>query len=293
MSTGTILAVAIPVIVVLGAVVASVSLRRRDATGLGHLARETRRRDEQSTASGEADDAAGAFGVSAQARDLERSVALERRPAPVAVAEPKMPQDWAPPPASEVGVTRRQFLNRSSVMLMATGLGTFNAAMIAFLWPRPTGGFGSKVKIGTVGSVDEAIASSTPAVNFSYFSEAQSYIQPYPTDSATLDAAETVYSGAVLDAMKAGYVALWQKCPHLGCKVPECGSSQWFECPCHGSKYNRVGEKKSGPAPRGMDRFAVTIEEGNVFVDTGTVSQGPAIGTDTTGQGLEGPHCAA
>jgi len=94
------------------------------------------------------------------------------------------------------------------------------------------------------------------------------------------------------EGMRLGYVALWQVCPHLGCKVPVCGSSQWFECPCHGSKYNRVGEKKSGPAPRGMDRFPVTIEGGNVFVDTGKVSQGPAIGTDSTGQGLEGPHCA-
>lgn len=296
MSTGTILAIAIPVIVVLGAVVAFVSLRRRDAVGLGHLSRETRRRDELAVASEagvpDVDDDSGAFGVSAQARELERSVALERRPAPVALAEPELPQDWAPPTPDDVGVTRRQFLNRSSVILMATGLGTFNAAMIAFLWPRPTGGFGSKIKIGTVGSVDEAIASTTPAANFSYFSEAQSYIQPYPTDSATLSNAEAVYSGSVLDAMKAGYVALWQVCPHLGCKVPVCGSSQWFECPCHGSKYNRVGEKKSGPAPRGMDRFPVTIEDGNVYVDTGTVSQGPAIGTDTTGQGLEGPHCA-
>ncbi|WP_420437802.1 ubiquinol-cytochrome c reductase iron-sulfur subunit [Candidatus Poriferisodalis sp.] len=296
MSTGTILAIAIPVIVVLGAVVAFVSLRRRDATGLGHMSRETRRRDELAAgAAGDdaaAEDEAGAFGISSQARELERSVALERRPSTVAVAEPELPQDWAPPPAEEVGVTRRQFLNRSSVLLMATGLGTFNAAMIAFLWPRPTGGFGSKIKIGSVASVDEAITSSTPAENFSYFSEAQSYIQPYPTDSATLANAETVYGGSVLDAMRQGYVALWQVCPHLGCKVPVCGSSQWFECPCHGSKYNRVGEKKSGPAPRGMDRFPVTIEGGNVFVDTGKVSQGPAIGTDTTGQGLEGPHCA-
>ncbi len=296
MSTGTILAIAIPVIVVLGAVVAFVSLRRRDATGLGHMSRETRRRDELAAgAAGDdaaAGDEAGAFGISSEARELERSVALERRPSTVAVAEPELPQDWAPPPAEEVGVTRRQFLNRSSVLLMATGLGTFNAAMIAFLWPRPTGGFGSKIKIGSVASVDEAITSSTPAENFSYFSEAQSYIQPYPTDSATLSNAETVYGGAVLDAMRQGYVALWQVCPHLGCKVPVCGSSQWFECPCHGSKYNRVGEKKSGPAPRGMDRFPVTIEGGNVFVDTGKVSQGPAIGTDTTGQGLEGPHCA-
>ena len=296
MSTGTILAIAIPVIVVLGAVVAFVSLRRRDASGLGHLSRETRRRDELAAGAGSGDDApgdgTGAFGIGAEAQELERSVALERRPSPVAVEEPELPQDWAPPPAEEVGVTRRQFLNRSSVILMATGLGTFNAAMIAFLWPRPTGGFGSKIKIGTVDAVDEAIASGTPAENFSYFSEARSYIQPYPTDTATQANAEETYGGVVLEGMKLGYVALWQVCPHLGCKVPVCGSSQWFECPCHGSKYNRVGEKKSGPAPRGMDRFPVTIEEGNVFIDTGRVSQGPAIGTDTTGQGLEGPHCA-
>ena len=45
-----------------------------------------------------------------------------------------------------------------------------------------------------------------------------------------------------------------QKCPHLGCRVPECATSQWFECQCHGSQYNRAGEKKAGPAPRGMDR---------------------------------------
>jgi cytochrome b6-f complex iron-sulfur subunit len=86
-------------------------------------------------------------------------------------------------------------------------------------------------------------------------------------------------------------VALYQKCPHLGCRVPECKTSQWFECPCHGSQYNRVGEKKGGPAPRGMDRFAVTIVNNNVIVDTGAITLGPAIGTNTTGQEAEGPHC--
>jgi len=92
--------------------------------------------------------------------------------------------------------------------------------------------------------------------------------------------------------MRLGYVALWQKCPHLGCKVPECGSSQWFECPCHGSQYNRVGEKKAGPAPRGLDQFPIEItEDGDVIIDTATVVQGAVIGTNTTNQGLEGPHC--
>jgi cytochrome b6-f complex iron-sulfur subunit len=73
--------------------------------------------------------------------------------------------------------------------------------------------------------------------------------------------------------------------------VPECKTSQWFECPCHGSQYNRVGEKKAGPAPRGLDRFAMSVE-GNLFaVDTGLIIQGPPIGTNTTGQEAEGPHC--
>jgi cytochrome b6-f complex iron-sulfur subunit len=87
-------------------------------------------------------------------------------------------------------------------------------------------------------------------------------------------------------------VALYQTCPHLGCRVPQCVTSQWFECPCHGSKYNQVGEKKGGPAPRGMDRFPMTVSAGGeLVVDTGTVIQGPPIGTNTTGQEAEGPNC--
>jgi cytochrome b6-f complex iron-sulfur subunit len=91
--------------------------------------------------------------------------------------------------------------------------------------------------------------------------------------------------------MESGINALYQKCPHLGCRVPNCVSSQWFECPCHGSQYNRVGEKKGGPAPRGMDRFGVLVSAGVVTVDTSLVVQGPPIGTNTTGQEAEGPHC--
>ena len=96
---------------------------------------------------------------------------------------------------------------------------------------------------------------------------------------------------AVIAGMEAGIVALYQKCPHLGCRVPECATSQWFECPCHGSQFNRVGEKKGGPAPRGMDRFGVSVANGIVVVDTGSVFGGPPIGTNTTGQEAEGPHC--
>jgi cytochrome b6-f complex iron-sulfur subunit len=40
-----------------------------------------------------------------------------------------------------------------------------------------------------------------------------------------------------------------------------------------------------------MDRFGVEVAGGSVTVDTGTVFQGPPVGTNTTGQEAEGPHC--
>jgi cytochrome b6-f complex iron-sulfur subunit len=65
--------------------------------------------------------------------------------------------------------------------------------------------------------------------------------------------------------------------------VPQlCDQSHWFECLCHGSKYTVLGEKRDGPAPRGMDRFNVTVDENGAYViDTSELIDGPPIGTDT------------
>ena len=54
-----------------------------------------------------------------------------------------------------------------------------------------------------------------------------------------------------------------------------------------------MGEKRGGPAPRGLDRFVVTVSGDKLNIDTGIVIIGPPIGTDTTGQGAEGPPCVA
>jgi cytochrome b6-f complex iron-sulfur subunit len=42
-----------------------------------------------------------------------------------------------------------------------------------------------------------------------------------------------------------------------------------------------------------MDRFAMTVDGDSLTVDTGTVIEGPPIGTNTTGQEAEGPHCVS
>jgi cytochrome b6-f complex iron-sulfur subunit len=165
------------------------------------------------------------------------------------------------------------------------GLGGFGAAALAFLWPSSAGGFGGKVVVGGIDDINKSIQAKQPYYN----AAAKTYIQPYPKDA--LKKAAQVYAPTIVSGMEAGYVALYQKCVHLGCRVPWCQTSQWFECPCHGSKYNRVGEKRGGPAPRGLDRFPLAVSGGSVVVDTGTIVQGPPIGTDTTGQGQEGAPC--
>ena len=86
--------------------------------------------------------------------------------------------------------------------------------------------------------------------------EARTYVVQYPKDDLPAGQ-EGLQARSPTRAWKQGFVALYQRCVHLGCRVPFCQTSQWFECPCHGSKYNRVGEKKAGPAPRGLDRFAL------------------------------------
>jgi len=150
-------------------------------------------------------------------------------------------------------------------------------------------GFGTDINLGTVAHVLEMIRAND---GFWYRPDGRMWLTEYPADA--LDRARAVYSGPVLAAMEAGFVALFQKCTHLGCRVPSCASSQWFECPCHGSKYNMAGEKRGGPAPRGMDRFAVRISpDGDVIVQTGNIVQGPPIGTNTTGQETSGEFCIA
>lgn len=209
-----------------------------------------------------------------------------RTPAPVAVKPKNETVSWEAPSVEHYGVTRRSFLTRSVVGLMGLGIATFGVSIVAFLWPASSSGFGSKIRVGTISEVADEIDG---AGGFLYRPDGRMWLTKYP--QTALAKARDTYSAGELSGMEAGVVALYQKCPHLGCRVPECQSSQWFECPCHGSQYNRVGEKKGGPSPRGMDRFAVEVSGDTIIVNTGALIQGPAIGTNTTGQEAEGPNC--
>ena len=275
--------IAIVLVVILAAIALLGAVRRRDTgEAVGSLANETLKRDRQARKVSEAEAEQRLLG-----RDVERAAALERRAGDeVVAAAPSAPVAWTPPDPETFGVTRRQFLNRSVFALMGLGITVFGVAIVGFLWPSGSSGFGSKIRIGKVSDV---IADIDANDGFLYKPEGRMWITEYP--AAALPKAEQTYSPSQLTGMEAGVMALYQKCPHLGCRVPECKSSQWFECPCHGSQYNQAGEKKGGPAPRGMDGFAMEITGGALIVNTGQIIQGAPIGTNTTGQEAEGPNC--
>ncbi|MCB9436526.1 MAG: Rieske (2Fe-2S) protein [Anaerolineales bacterium] len=67
-----------------------------------------------------------------------------------------------------------------------------------------------------------------------------------------------------------GFLALYRKCTHLGCAVPWNQAEGRFICPCHASEFEMDGQVRNPPAPRPLDRFVVTIADGQVSVDTGT-----------------------
>lgn len=71
-----------------------------------------------------------------------------------------------------------------------------------------------------------------------------------------------------------GLLALYWKCPHLGCTVPWAATEDRFHCPCHGSVYEKNGAYVAGPAPRGLDLMAIEVnpETGNIVVDTGQIA---------------------
>lgn len=77
-----------------------------------------------------------------------------------------------------------------------------------------------------------------------------------------------------------GFLALYHKCTHLACVVLWHESEGQFYCPCHGSRFEADGKVLNRPATRSLHRFPVTIEDGDVRVDTGTPITHETIGPD-------------
>lgn len=186
-------------------------------------------------------------------------------------------------------VERRTFLRYALVGGTAGGLATFGLASLGFLWPTLSGGFGADIKVGVAADILAQIKSEKAPLEYP---AGRLYVLAV---DMSLPGFEDAYGEIVAPvAGNDGLMAIYQKCVHLGCRVPWCQSSQWFECPCHGSKYNKYAEWVGGPAPRGLDRFASTIDaDGNLIVSTGAIISGPPRTGRILEQEPEGPNCVS
>jgi len=192
------------------------------------------------------------------------------------------------PPVGEM--SRRSFMRR----MLGVGVGVlsleFLGASLWFLWPNLTEGLGAEITIGTaddLAALEPRWAEGVPYI----YNQANLFFINVPAAMQLVDTEGNVGSpvddpGANVDEelplADRSVLALWRKCPHLGCQVPQiCDLSFWFECLCHGSKYTVLGEKRDGPAPRGMDHFPISVANGAYVINTGEIVSGPPPGTVT------------
>ena len=105
---------------------------------------------------------------------------------------------------------------------------------------------------------------------------------------------ELAFQDWVIDKDGSYWLALYQVCVHLGCKVPFGNDCNSFKRPCHGSRYNVDGKYLDGPAPRSLDRFEMSFNSAGevVVVNTGKLNQHVERPSITT-RVLRVPHIAA
>ncbi len=102
-------------------------------------------------------------------------------------------------------------------------------------------------------------------------------VSDFPNGSMTHIANGRFYLARLADG---GFLALYQRCTHLGCSVPWDQDAGQLICPCHSSSFSVEGDVLNPPAPRPLDLFTVSIADDLVQVDTGQPIQRTAFSPD-------------
>ncbi len=166
-------------------------------------------------------------------------------------------------------IARRSFLRVSIFAGLTLGLGAWVVGFLGFFNRRKPVGFGGLVTVPKVSIPGPGADPQRVTAGKFWLSHVQ---------------------GAQGDVLgvggTGGLLALYWKCPHLGCTVPWNPSFNgaavnfpgivgWFRCPCHGSTYSRAGIRVYGPAPRPMDTMLLTVNgDGSLSVNTGKITTG-------------------
>lgn len=137
---------------------------------------------------------------------------------------------------NETGETRREFLGKASLWAVILSSVAVLAGVLRLVKPNVHYEESKKLKIGKPDNFPVGIIKKLEGKNLYVFSEDD------------------------------GLHAISSVCTHLGCLVAlnETG----FQCPCHGSKYNRDGKVIAGPAPRNLPWLEISQNiDGTLVVD--------------------------
>lgn len=137
-------------------------------------------------------------------------------------------------------IDRRSFFQVGAAVLSTVAAAELAAAGLLFLQARSLEGqFGGVI---TAGPVDSFAAGSVTE-----FKEGNFYL---------------------VRAADGGFLAIYRRCPHLGCTVNWAQEKEKFFCPCHASSFDAYGEFQNQLVSRALDTFPVFFEDGMVKVDT-------------------------
>ena len=174
------------------------------------------------------------------------------------------------------GLSRRTLLRRS--LGLAAGVAALEslAGMLSFVWPTAARS-ATRVRVGTLAELIAANGALPIADGFPAFvPDARAFVMTIdPARGGWTPGVDPTGDGSALNVR-----AVSQRCPHLGCRPNPCVEDFWFRCPCHQSRYDRLGIKADGiqfgPAARSMDRHPVEVDANGVLtVDTSRVTLGP------------------
>jgi cytochrome b6-f complex iron-sulfur subunit len=141
-------------------------------------------------------------------------------------------------PETESGATRRDFLNE--VAAAALGIAGLGATVVTVKYLSPNVLFEPPTQF-RVGTPDDF-----PANSVTYVQDQQVYIV----------------------RMTEGFYAVSAVCTHLGCITQWKPEDNLIECPCHGSRFTRLGANVAGPAPRPLPHLAIRLTaDGQLLVD--------------------------
>jgi cytochrome b6-f complex iron-sulfur subunit len=164
---------------------------------------------------------------------------------PPAPPKPAMPAKPAAAPPKK-GEDRRNFIVRWLTSPFTIAWAAFTATMAGwtlgsarFLFPNVLSEPPSKVKVGDPRNFEEGKVTDN-------FKDRNMWV--------------VRYQGKIF--------ALSTTCTHLGCTPNWLEADKKFKCPCHGSGFYITGVNFEGPAPRPLERWAISVgDDGQLVVD--------------------------